>query len=59
MKSVDKVIEMIDWQLLNKQRLALVNIMSYCDGLLSVEEFEHLNGIINLLDELCDAKGVS
>lgn len=59
--SVDKVIELVNWPLLNKQRLALVEIANFCAraDVLADEEYEHLDGIINLLNELCDAKGVS
>jgi len=55
--NIDTVISMIDWQLLNKQRLILAELSM--SPVVSNEQQEALDGIVNLLDELCDSKGVS
>jgi len=55
--NIDTVISMIDWQLLNKQRLILADLSM--SPVVTNEQQEALDGIVNLLDELCDSKGVS
>jgi len=47
-----KTLEGIDWDLLHKQKLALVEL-AMSDRLMA-GECEHLEGIINLLDNLGD-----
>lgn len=47
-----KTLEGIDWDLLHKQKLALVEL-AMSDRLIPVE-CEHLEGVINLLDNLGD-----
>ena len=47
-----KTLEGIDWDLLHKQKLALVELVM-SDRLISGER-EHLEGIINLFDNLGD-----
>ena len=44
MKSVDG----IDWNLLHKQKLRLLEVIGYCDN----EPL--LDGLVNLLDSMCD-----
>ena len=55
--NIDTVISKIDWQLLNKQRLILADLSM--SPVVTNEQQEALDGIVNLLDELCDSKGVS
>jgi len=55
--SVDRVVRQIDWELLNKQRLVLAELSM--SPVVTNAQQEALDGIVNLLDELCDANGVS
>jgi hypothetical protein len=55
--SVDRIIRQIDWELLNKQRLILAELSM--SPVTTNEQQEALEGVVNLLDELCDARGVS
>jgi hypothetical protein len=52
-----EIINKIDWQLLNKQRLILADLSM--SPVVTNEQQEALDGIVNLLDDLCDAEGVS
>ena len=52
------VIDQVDWNLLNDQRLALISLLMSKDIHLGVYTLP-LDGVVNLLDALCDAKGVS
>jgi predicted transcriptional regulator len=55
--SVDRIITQIDWQLLNKQRLILAELMM--SAVVTSQQEDALSGVVNLLDEMCDAKGVT
>jgi hypothetical protein len=50
MKAVDK----IDWELLGEQKLTLVKIID--DITMTQSQYNHLVGIVNLLDEMSDEK---
>ena len=58
MMQTQQVVNKIDWRLLNEQRLILAEL---CMSNIAVtnEQQEALDGILNLLDDLCDAEGVS
>lgn len=57
---VAKVVDRIDWQLLNDQRLMLAEIMATAFAeLLDPQQTDALDGILNMLDDLCDANGIS
>jgi hypothetical protein len=50
MKAVDK----IDWELLGEQKLTLVKIID--DITMTQSQYNHLVGIVSLLDEMSDEK---
>tara|TARA_B110000444_G_scaffold259639_1_gene304018 strand:+ start:469 stop:660 length:192 start_codon:yes stop_codon:yes gene_type:complete len=50
MKAVDK----IDWELLGEQKLTLVKIID--DITMTQSQYNHLVGIVNILDEMSDEK---
>lgn len=50
-----KVLENIDWELLHKQKLQLVEMVMH-NFSLSTNDRDALDGVINLLDEMEDEK---
>ena len=49
-----KAVEKIDWELLGEQKLNVVKIID--DITMTQSQYNHLVGIVNLLDEMSDEK---
>lgn len=54
-KNIEEVLDRVDWRLLKKQKLALVDIVIADPEGRSAEEIAALEGVINLIDALQDA----
>ena len=54
MKNTTKVISNIDFAMLKKQKMALIDVLDLTD-VVSKEQEEALNGILNMIDSIQDA----